>query len=114
MAMASSVSHRLFTDQPKSGKLVLDFPNYVDTVCDLILNSEPVLSIGIFGSWGTGKTTLLTNMRDKLMQNGCTCAFFDAWKYEHETAQIKIPLVLTIISALYEANRENINLLSKG
>jgi predicted KAP-like P-loop ATPase len=106
--------HSLFIDEPQIGKLVLDFENYVNTVCGFILNSEPKFSIGIFGSWGTGKTTLLRNIKDRLERSySCSCVEFDAWQYEQEPAHISIPLILSILITIYRQNKARIDGLQK-
>jgi hypothetical protein len=103
--------HSLFIDKPRDrSKLVLGFPNYIDTICNFILHSEPRFTVGIFGEWGSGKSTLLENIKRTLEeQHSCTCAIFDAWKYEYETTQIAIPLILTIIAEIYKKNKERID-----
>ena len=63
----------------------LDFKSYVATLVDVI-SSESVqtpLTIGVFGNWGSGKTTLMGMVREGLPE-GYLTAWFDAWKYERE------------------------------
>ena len=38
---------------------ILDFKQYSNTMANVIKNSDPRFSIGIYGEWGTGKTTLM-------------------------------------------------------
>jgi predicted KAP-like P-loop ATPase len=38
---------------------VLDFKRYSQSIAKLIRNSDHKFSIGIYGEWGTGKTTLM-------------------------------------------------------
>ena len=46
----------------------LDFERYSQQLADIIVNSTPRFTIGIFGGWGTGKTTLM-KMIEKKLQN---------------------------------------------
>jgi KAP-like P-loop domain-containing protein len=103
--------HSLFIDEPQIGKLVLDFENYVYTICGFILNSPPKFTVDIFGNWGTGKTTLLRNIKANLENNySCRCVEFDAWEYEQEPAHISVPLILSILITMYSKNRESLGL----
>lgn len=68
----------------------VDFLNYsevAELTVDLIkdANMRP-LSIGVFGTWGTGKSTLLNLIERELKQSGGAEAYlvvrFDAWLYQ--------------------------------
>lgn len=48
---------------------ILDFGRYSDAIIKMIRSSTPGFSIGIFGEWGTGKTTLMRLIEKKLRQN---------------------------------------------
>ena len=97
----------LFIDQPQIGEMILDYPNYVKSISNFILNSHPQFTIGIFGDWGTGKTTILLNIQNELEKQGCNCVSFNPWRYENETAQITIPLILSIVVKMYELMEKN-------
>ena len=85
---------------------VLDFDKYVETACNLIKNSEPRFSIGIFGEWGTGKTTLMKGIKNKLQdQSDLTTVWFNAWRYENEQYHATIPLLKSIAYSI-ETNDE--------
>ena len=55
--------YRIFNDNPKIGKLALNYDDCVDTIYNIILNSEPPYTIGIFGSWWTGKSSVMGNVQ---------------------------------------------------
>jgi uncharacterized protein YjbI with pentapeptide repeats len=46
---------------------ILDFNLYTNAIVNIIKNSHPKFSIGVFGDWGTGKTTLINSV-DKALQ----------------------------------------------
>lgn len=59
-----------------------DFLNYINAVSVIVLNSKPRFTVGIFGDWGIGKTTLLKNIKNKLEEKNANCVIFNAWRYE--------------------------------
>ncbi len=102
------------TEQPGtgsgiSGRILLDSPTaspalgYVQTsraLATIIKQSEPRFAVGIFGGWGSGKTTLMQAIRDALAaEQGLVVADFNAWRFEREP-QLLIPLLDTIRAAL--------------
>jgi len=103
--MASNSSETVFfIDEPELENVVLDFPNYIDTISNLILNSRPNYTIGIFGNWGTGKTTLMENIETRLTKSECNCIKFNAWRFAHEERHATYPLMLTILNSILEKN----------
>ena len=61
----------------------LDFRPYIETLAEVVESSNTPLTIGVFGTWGSGKTSLMGMVRDSLPEN-FTVAWFDAWKYDKE------------------------------
>jgi len=53
------------------------------------------LTIGLYGPWGSGKTTMITGIVEQLQKNDCLTLVFDAWKYRHEKN-----LILPLLCAL--------------
>ena len=47
---------------------ILDFNLYRNAIVNIIKNSYPKFTIGIFGEWGTGKTTLMNSIEKELEQ----------------------------------------------
>lgn len=64
-ASNNNVDAKLITDVPQLNG-VLDFPKYAEILAKIIENSTPHFSIGIFGAWGTGKTTLMKMLGNRL------------------------------------------------
>lgn len=61
----------------------LDFKPYVETLVDVCKTASTPLTIGVFGTWGSGKTSLMRMVQRGLPKN-FTAAWFDAWKYDKE------------------------------
>jgi KAP-like P-loop domain-containing protein len=76
-----------------------------------MLHSEPKYSIGIYGGWGSGKTYLLMRVKKTLQEKHGfdNCVFFNAWKYEEDSAHVTIPLILTILSYIYNKYEVSLN-----
>lgn len=101
---------RILTDDPEVNP-IHNFEFYSDTLVDLILSSEPKLTIGITGEWGTGKTTLMRMVQTKLKQPNTLVetkvltVWFNAWRYEREDRYSLIALMKTIAYAMGEEER---------
>ena len=77
---------------------ILDFNLYSNAIVNIVRNSYPKFTIGLFGDWGTGKTTLMNSIRKELEKDkeNTITIWFDAWKYENEKQFALIPLLKTI------------------
>ena len=89
----------IVNDQP-TDKDALDFTPYVETLADIIQTGNTPLTIGVFGTWGSGKTSLM-RMVKKQLPGDFTIAWFDAWKYDKEESLWRA-FLLCVLSALKE------------
>jgi hypothetical protein len=87
---------KILLDNP-SARPGLKFENYSSALRDIIKLSNPQFSIGIFGGWGSGKTTLMRAIEKKLKAENDEIipVWFNAWRYEKEEHLI-IPLLDTL------------------
>ncbi len=81
----------ILDDQPikRAADDALGFEPYVKALSDILLDphTHTPLTLGLFGSWGSGKTSLMAMLRDKVEgANGHRTVWFNAWKYDKEEA----------------------------
>ncbi|MCP4111966.1 MAG: AAA family ATPase [Desulfobacteraceae bacterium] len=75
------MSTDILSDQAYSGD-DLGFVKYADVFSDIIQNTNELpFTIGIFGDWGSGKTTLMRMIREQVGKT-CKTIWFNAWKYD--------------------------------
>jgi KAP family P-loop domain len=69
------------SDDPRLG-----FDVYARAIADIIRHSRPQFAVGIFGDWGSGKTTLMRTIARELEPEAATIVpvWFNAWRYERE------------------------------
>ncbi len=86
----------------------LGFAPYRDVITNIISSpgTSTPLTIGVFGSWGAGKTSLMTMIRDRLPKERFITIWFDAWKYEKETSLWRV-LLLRVLDALRPGEEES-------
>jgi tetratricopeptide (TPR) repeat protein len=99
LTISSSV--RILTDDVEA-KPILDFEAYSDTLANMVKGSDPKFSVGIYGEWGCGKTTLMKLTEQKLRNHGILTVWFNAWRYEREDQFAIIALLKTIAYAMGE------------
>ncbi len=93
---------KIIIDAP-SKEGVLDFQNYSQNLANIIIGTIPQFAIGIFGGWGTGKTTLMRMIEGELLSKASDrvlTVWFDAWRYEREKYLAVIPFLRQIRIAL--------------
>jgi hypothetical protein len=134
MVMHLTENHKkrlLLEDNPIAAEEKDAFRNsiFVDVLFDLIANIDEPCNIGLFGKWGTGKTSIV-NMLFKRIRNDETlsqtteCLYFDAWKYADDSLRAHLLIELDkkfgnpfgrkkIIDILYGMTEEEIKDESK-
>ena len=94
----------IISDEPLKDNLGFGFDRYAQTLAEVVAhkkNSTPLV-IGIYGSWGSGKTTLMHGIEAELNKFNCRFSernwpgkdvyrptktvWFQAWKYAEEDA----------------------------
>ncbi len=75
----------LLSDNPitKESDDTFGFGFFVDILGKAILDTKYLpVTVGIFGEWGTGKTSLMRLLCKRLESNECKTIWFNPWKYD--------------------------------
>jgi KAP family P-loop domain len=78
----------------------LHFGDYASALSEMIVHSRADFAVGVFGGWGSGKTTLMRAIERELAANSSVVTvWFSAWRYERE-AHLIVPLIDVLREAL--------------
>ena len=94
--------YKIIIDKPAEN--ASDLKEHSERLSQIIIKSIPQFTVGIFGGWGTGKTTMMQMIKDEIDTNYsdvATTIWFDSWRYEREEYSLMIPLLRTIIVTLH-------------
>lgn len=108
--MNPTASLTLLSDEPihELERDRLDLASWAQVIASAALGTEGPFTIGVFGQWGVGKTSvlqlakrLIEQSNQALDRKAITTVFFNAWKYEAESHPL-VPLIASIVQALEE------------
>ncbi|TDO45959.1 KAP-like P-loop domain-containing protein [Kribbella sp. VKM Ac-2527] len=87
----------------------MGFRAYAEAIASAIRGgSPPQFTVGIYGSWGSGKSSLLNAIRAELAKDPDVLTVpFDAWRYERAD-HIVVPMLNAIYHASPELNDEKL------
>lgn len=75
---------QLLDDNPAT-RDAFGFEKLADILLGIIRDSpRPPFTIGVFGEWGSGKTTLMKMLQASLQKNGTKTVWFNPWKYDNK------------------------------
>ncbi len=93
--MRSYAGYKILLDSPADIP-ALGFGQFAGALAEIVTESDPRFAIGIFGSWGSGKTTLMRAIRARIAEppisETVVPVWFNAWRYEKEEHMI-VPLL---------------------
>lgn len=101
---------RILLDVPSKNP-ELGFAQTAKALASIIEESDPQFAIGIFGGWGSGKTTLMRAIEKRISEEGRPSAKrivpvqFSAWRYEKEQHLI-VPLLDSVRERLISWSEE--------
>ena len=90
---------KILLDAPRSASPALLWEPIAKAFATIIWQSKPGFAVGMFGSWGSGKTTLMTAIKNSLPSTGIITVDFNAWRFQNEPVLL-IPLLDTIRAAI--------------
>ena len=76
------LEEKAFAGDNKNNKLQFGHDKIVDTLKDIVLKSPQSFTIGLYGDWGTGKSTIVTSLKKELLNEEIPLILFDVWKHE--------------------------------
>lgn len=78
----------------------LQFAQYANILARAALDTPEPFTIGVYGGWGSGKTSLMRMVLDLVQdEEGAIGVWFNAWRYEKEEHLI-VPLLAAIITEM--------------
>ena len=102
----------LLTDEPAAS----DRLNRADVVATLETLLDQIAApacVAVYGSWGAGKTSVLSQMRQRWEEADGQAVWFDPWEHERRP-DVMGPLILTIAATQPKAVGRPIAMLAKG
>lgn len=92
----------------------LGFAGYAEVLAGAALDTRGPFTIGVFGEWGTGKTSLMRLVQHELSSHeNVVTVWFNAWRYEQEEHPV-VPLVGSIVRELEREQRRRSSRLAKS
>ena len=88
----------------------LKFGHTAKVLARAALHTDSPITIGVFGNWGSGKTSLMRLMweivnEEGIGDNAAVAVWFNAWQYEREEHLI-VPLIATIARDIKKKEEE--------
>ncbi|MCG7203067.1 KAP family P-loop NTPase fold protein [Streptomyces arenae] len=93
---------RPLTDNPISDFAddAFEFEPYVDVLHRAVEQATPLpLTVGVFGSWGTGKSSFLRLWQRRLVERDVRTIWFNPWKYDRKV-EVWAALLHTILAEM--------------
>jgi formylglycine-generating enzyme required for sulfatase activity len=88
----------------------LKFEHYASVLAEIIQEADTPLTVGIFGSWGSGKTSLMRLIKDTLDKHDNKTQYktlwFDAWTFDKEDALWRAVILLVLTKIREELSAE--------
>ncbi|RLC79416.1 MAG: hypothetical protein DRI81_05360 [Chloroflexi bacterium] len=100
--------NEMWTDQPirdaQSDRL--NFSHYADVLAEVVLTADTPITVGIFGPWGSGKTSLMRLIAEQLLNRRTAghrwarVVWFNAWQYAQDEGALWRALLLRVLEGL--------------
>ncbi|MCX9011594.1 MAG: pentapeptide repeat-containing protein [Candidatus Methanoperedens sp.] len=103
---------QILDDQPIKDAKFFNFDAYAEALSRIIKREETntPLVVGIFGEWGSGKTSLMKTLEQNIIENKdgypAQTIWFNAWKFDKEDAIWRALLMRVLEELKSEAKKE--------
>lgn len=77
----------------------LQYKTLCDTLVGIIMNSQTPITIGVFGEWGSGKTSLMRLTENDLKTGTTKTVWFNAWKFD-KAQDLRVALIHIILKQI--------------
>jgi predicted transcriptional regulator len=64
---------------------LLETKKYAKTLQDIVKNANTPLTVGIFGEWGSGKSSIINTVKNNVDNEKIKFVTYDAWKYHTDS-----------------------------
>lgn len=116
--MSDSMNQKLvkscLTDKPlhTHEEDTLKATDYANALCQFIIHADTPVTIGIQGSWGSGKTSLISVLREDLEHSephAALCVMVNAWEHSlfHDT-ESNAEVALSLLKSLSDGVKESV------
>lgn len=58
---------------------------FASVLLDVIKDNEPPLTLGLFGDWGVGKSSIINRLSEKCESENISPVYFNAWQYSGDS-----------------------------
>jgi hypothetical protein len=59
--------------------------DYTEALVSILTDEQPPPTVGVFGPWGVGKSTIIGGVQGRLKGGETAFVYFDAWRYEGDS-----------------------------
>lgn len=92
---------------------LIDFRWFAQTLKRIIISADTPITIGVYGEWGAGKTSIM-RLTKKMLEGETKTIWFNAWKYDI-ALDLRVALLKTILKEMEnsESLKEKVSELSR-
>ena len=76
------VEFEFLEEKAINNNLLFGHEKIVDTLRDVVTKSPQSFTVGLYGDWGTGKSTIISSLKKELEKDKIPLILFDVWKHE--------------------------------
>ncbi len=80
-----------------------------NVIIDIFSKVEPPFTLGLFGGWGIGKSTIINRVVDNLKGTKIRTVIFDVWKYDDDSLRRQLLIKLDEDLKLHNKFKETLN-----